>query len=1252
MLRGLSHALAAEALLALPATASALYFNPESLPALSRRSPVVWSDFLVLDCQANLHVAVGTPIEAHVALPVLRFIANAFADRVRERAACVKARKCPSLSDVDVETFLVPSVAMALDSLRAPENRSHLPPACMASQTDTDGLPAFGSSFWSDASVVTLLGSLSKALHAPAFLHLPPTCSYKSWVAGQPCTLQVDAGSVAGTQLQVAIGHCPAPAGTPAGARGDSALPSISISCSGAWCANLLAPCNNVGSSAECGGSGPAGTVPLVCRSLALSSLGTVVDGGFASFLSWLKIIPYPSTLATCASGALSGIESFAFELRKQLALLTGRAPPASSSPQVLAFCAPSDNDVLDVLKPWAVNELGATTSVPQTDPSGCAASGCDLLSIGDGKCQMECHTAECKWDGNDCGGAGRNRPPVVDTSLPASTTVQWADASAASPPVTDANFFEECNGYRAQWLYSYSDSGGWSATRTCICNSSIPEYYSWWFPNIQYTSSCGANCMTCPPLQRPPQPVPNALRFSGAERFIKAWDGQLPNGGGSALSPDRTSGAAWAAHTPTVLAPSGSNVPAGYEAIIQSSCSGELSFAPLNRNLGFAVSMPLLQRGVTWAATWVKRMQVCVANTLGATPLSDAQFELRWMLHHLAMWGYQLLTMSNTGSAAQSGAQTLRRKVGAANAATQGFGDPRLDAPWMLVGHEPLNTTISDVDALLLQSKWARQPRMRAPVASSCSFETASPLGSVEAAASRACSLSWAGLDSLLASPLGTVGLYGEIAHDLCDGTVLAPIGDAAQSPPNMGDGLPSLALWIKAAGTAMLRTPTPCTSSADCAGFGAGATCFDFNSLLSNSGGLRAVMPGRAKDPFSWFVTGSYVAATPAQSTCSNVEAFLKSVRSVVLSAAEGFNSAAPSPAPSTSLSFCMFDAQGAVQRAQSWWGSMFSMGSSFSRLDWPDQGATPAAMGSFSGIAPGVHLAPTSADAPLNPAVADDPPTVEPDLHFTITIPSSRGRLLQSGAGVTNGDLNKIRSALTDAINRRGFTIAPGGMIASGLGLVSGGTAVTFDVVLADAELKAQLLTQLNGGPGTLGASLGSILASSGCITSAAAAAGIPVTTAGTGAASTPSPSPSAVPAAASSPFTLPEEAYIMMGDHVAYTLQACQKRGFNQPVIACQFAKLLKIACGYENTHAAASELDLAVLLKWAEAADVSPEFLAIIAHANTAREIAVATGFDRALIELVSDRAKKSAAVHAPGIQAQTLLCGYDGNVFF
>lgn len=127
-------------------------------------------------------------------------------------------------------------------------------------------------------------------------------------------------------------------------------------------------------------------------------------------------------------------------------------------------------------------------------------------------------------------------------------------------------------------------------------------------------------------------------------------------------------------------------------------------------------------------------------------------------------------------------------------------------------------------------------------------------------------------------------------------------------------------------------------------------------------------------------------------------------------------------------------------------------------------------------------------------------------------------------------------------------------------------------------------------------------------------------------------------------------LPEEACIMMGDHVAYALQACAKRGFTEPIVACQFAKLLKIACGHENTHAAASDLDLAVLRGWAEEGKIPPEIIAIILHANTAREIAVVTGFDKALMTLVAARATQAASVHAPGITAHPLLCGYDGTV--
>jgi cobalt-precorrin-5B (C1)-methyltransferase len=120
--------------------------------------------------------------------------------------------------------------------------------------------------------------------------------------------------------------------------------------------------------------------------------------------------------------------------------------------------------------------------------------------------------------------------------------------------------------------------------------------------------------------------------------------------------------------------------------------------------------------------------------------------------------------------------------------------------------------------------------------------------------------------------------------------------------------------------------------------------------------------------------------------------------------------------------------------------------------------------------------------------------------------------------------------------------------------------------------------------------------------------------------------------------------------MMGDHVAYALQACARRGFMRPIIACQFAKLLKIACGHPNTHAAASELDLARLLDWVGEAGLSPKLINLISQANTAREIAVASCFDTKLMELVADRAKKAAARHAPGIAPEPLLCRYDGGV--
>jgi cobalt-precorrin-5B (C1)-methyltransferase len=122
--------------------------------------------------------------------------------------------------------------------------------------------------------------------------------------------------------------------------------------------------------------------------------------------------------------------------------------------------------------------------------------------------------------------------------------------------------------------------------------------------------------------------------------------------------------------------------------------------------------------------------------------------------------------------------------------------------------------------------------------------------------------------------------------------------------------------------------------------------------------------------------------------------------------------------------------------------------------------------------------------------------------------------------------------------------------------------------------------------------------------------------------------------------------------MMGDHVAYALRACNLRGFQQPVLACQFAKLLKIACGHENTHAAASQLDLEKLLAWGQEDGLSDLTLTTISSANTAREIAVACSFDQQMLNLLFQHARAAAGRHAPDIRPHFLVADYSGTCVF
>ncbi|HEY6837245.1 MAG TPA: cobalt-precorrin-5B (C(1))-methyltransferase [Geobacteraceae bacterium] len=128
--------------------------------------------------------------------------------------------------------------------------------------------------------------------------------------------------------------------------------------------------------------------------------------------------------------------------------------------------------------------------------------------------------------------------------------------------------------------------------------------------------------------------------------------------------------------------------------------------------------------------------------------------------------------------------------------------------------------------------------------------------------------------------------------------------------------------------------------------------------------------------------------------------------------------------------------------------------------------------------------------------------------------------------------------------------------------------------------------------------------------------------------------------------------PEEAFVMMGDHVGYALRACARRGVARVVLAAQFAKLLKIACGHEQTHVASSSLDLGTLAGWVTEELGDTGLAGRVAAANTAREVLSDCERRDEIIALVASRARAFAERLAPGGAFEVFLAGYDGEVLY
>ncbi len=126
-------------------------------------------------------------------------------------------------------------------------------------------------------------------------------------------------------------------------------------------------------------------------------------------------------------------------------------------------------------------------------------------------------------------------------------------------------------------------------------------------------------------------------------------------------------------------------------------------------------------------------------------------------------------------------------------------------------------------------------------------------------------------------------------------------------------------------------------------------------------------------------------------------------------------------------------------------------------------------------------------------------------------------------------------------------------------------------------------------------------------------------------------------------------LQEEAFVLMGDFVGHALETCRKKGVPRIVLAAQFAKLVKIACGHDRTHVRFSRLDLGILAEWMRKAGLDEVTSGKIECANTAREVFedLKAGIDPS--KPVAQRAIEQMRRRAPESEIAVLLVDYQGG---
>lgn len=115
------------------------------------------------------------------------------------------------------------------------------------------------------------------------------------------------------------------------------------------------------------------------------------------------------------------------------------------------------------------------------------------------------------------------------------------------------------------------------------------------------------------------------------------------------------------------------------------------------------------------------------------------------------------------------------------------------------------------------------------------------------------------------------------------------------------------------------------------------------------------------------------------------------------------------------------------------------------------------------------------------------------------------------------------------------------------------------------------------------------------------------------------------------------SLPEEAFVQMGDFVGFAMREAGRKRLRKATIVGMIGKLSKIADGKKMTHAAGSEVNMDMLADMMQELGAPATVVELVARANTGRralEIAVEQGFSH-VADLVCKRAAHYCQSYAP-----------------